>query len=280
MLALQMHWPVDVLHAWPEAHAAQAPPPVPHSVLVCEATATHVPLLQQPVAHEAALQVHWPVEVSTSGPRRRPRRQRLRCRTRRSSRSRAARTRRRRSSRMRTRSHCRRTRRWPCRTSGPRRTPRRPGRRCRTRCSSRLPAVRTSSRSCIPCTCGWCRTARPSRPHPCADRRSVGRPPGATHRWPGTRCRSHNPSRCCCRHQCPWTYRQGTSTTSSAPPRRSCSWYPRAPCPGRPMSRRRYPRRSRARPSLRTYSPRPRHHRYEPVQRVHFHGQRSFGFLN
>ncbi len=64
VLALQMHWPVDVLHAWPEAHAAQAPPPVPHSVLVCEATATHVPLLQQPVAHEAALQVHWPVEVS------------------------------------------------------------------------------------------------------------------------------------------------------------------------------------------------------------------------
>ncbi len=51
-------------HAWLPSHAAQASPPVPHSLLVCEAKSTHEAPSQQPVAHEIALQMHWPVEVS------------------------------------------------------------------------------------------------------------------------------------------------------------------------------------------------------------------------
>jgi hypothetical protein len=37
VLALQMHFPLLVSHAWPAAQAAQATPPVPHDVDDCEA---------------------------------------------------------------------------------------------------------------------------------------------------------------------------------------------------------------------------------------------------
>ena len=61
--ALQTHWPLKVLQAWPAAHGAHAAPPVPHSELDSLASGTHVLPSQQPERHEEALQTHWPVVV-------------------------------------------------------------------------------------------------------------------------------------------------------------------------------------------------------------------------
>jgi hypothetical protein len=59
-----MHWPVVVLHAWPEAQAPQATPPAPQEAFVSEEYASHVPLdVQQPLEHEVESHTHWPLPL-------------------------------------------------------------------------------------------------------------------------------------------------------------------------------------------------------------------------
>ena len=67
-VALQTHSPVEVLHSWPEAQAAQAAPPVPHWPFFCADAGTHELPLQQPAVQDVALQTHWPLVVSHAWP--------------------------------------------------------------------------------------------------------------------------------------------------------------------------------------------------------------------
>jgi hypothetical protein len=54
------HVPLLVLQLWLPEQAAQAAPPLPHRALVSLANGTQVVPLQQPLAHELALQAHLP----------------------------------------------------------------------------------------------------------------------------------------------------------------------------------------------------------------------------
>jgi hypothetical protein len=63
VLALQMHWPVAVLHSWLAPQPVQVAPLWPHEPLVSEAYATHVRLLQHPLGHEVESQTHCPVAL-------------------------------------------------------------------------------------------------------------------------------------------------------------------------------------------------------------------------
>jgi hypothetical protein len=58
--ALHTHWPVLVLHCWPEPHGVQAAPPTPHMELLSLESGSHVDPLQQP-AHEVPPQLHTPL---------------------------------------------------------------------------------------------------------------------------------------------------------------------------------------------------------------------------
>jgi hypothetical protein len=60
-VASQTHCPVDVLHRWPEPHAAQVVPAAPQAPLVSLASRLHVPPLQQP-AHDPPPHEHAPLE--------------------------------------------------------------------------------------------------------------------------------------------------------------------------------------------------------------------------
>jgi hypothetical protein len=60
-VASQTHCPVEVLHRWPELHAAQVAPDAPQAPLVSPTSGLHVPPLQHP-AHEAPPQLHAPLE--------------------------------------------------------------------------------------------------------------------------------------------------------------------------------------------------------------------------
>jgi hypothetical protein len=60
------HWPVVLLHSWPEEQAPQVSPPVPQEVLLSEPYSSHVPVmppLQQPSGHEVASQTHCPIPL-------------------------------------------------------------------------------------------------------------------------------------------------------------------------------------------------------------------------
>jgi hypothetical protein len=63
-VALQTHWPVDMLHASPEAQAPQVAPAAPHEDVDSEVYGSHVPpAVQQPFGQVAALHAHVPVAV-------------------------------------------------------------------------------------------------------------------------------------------------------------------------------------------------------------------------
>jgi hypothetical protein len=58
--AVQTHCPLP-LHTWPDAHAEQAAPALPHDVADSLDSASHVPPLQQP-GHDVPPQEHSPPE--------------------------------------------------------------------------------------------------------------------------------------------------------------------------------------------------------------------------
>ena len=65
--ASQMHRPVVALHAWPEAHAPQVAPAVPHERVDSEAYGSQVPVappLQQPFGQVVASHAQRPVVPS------------------------------------------------------------------------------------------------------------------------------------------------------------------------------------------------------------------------
>ena len=62
-VASQAHRPVVLSHSWPDVHAVQLTPPVPHELFDSEAYGSHVSPLQQPLGHEAVSQTHCPVVV-------------------------------------------------------------------------------------------------------------------------------------------------------------------------------------------------------------------------
>jgi hypothetical protein len=59
--ALQTHCPVLVLHCWPDAHAMQVAPPIPHMELVSLESGSHADPLQHP-AHDVPPHEHMPAE--------------------------------------------------------------------------------------------------------------------------------------------------------------------------------------------------------------------------
>jgi hypothetical protein len=66
----QTHWPVAVLHTWPDAHTLQLVPCVPQDALDSEANASHVPAdppTQQPFGHVVASHEHVP-ELTSQRP--------------------------------------------------------------------------------------------------------------------------------------------------------------------------------------------------------------------
>jgi hypothetical protein len=65
--ASQTHWPLVVLHVWPDPHAAHAAPPEPHEEADSLAYASHVEPLQQP-AHAPPPHVHTPLEHESPDP--------------------------------------------------------------------------------------------------------------------------------------------------------------------------------------------------------------------
>ena len=68
-LASHAHAPVVVLQAWPDGHAAQLAPPLPHEALDSAAYGSHTPPdVQQPSGQEAGLHAHCPVVVLHCSP--------------------------------------------------------------------------------------------------------------------------------------------------------------------------------------------------------------------
>ncbi len=64
-VASHTHWPVVLLHSWPEPQAAHAAPPVPQEALVSDAYASHAPVeVQQPFGQVFASHEHVPFVVS------------------------------------------------------------------------------------------------------------------------------------------------------------------------------------------------------------------------
>jgi hypothetical protein len=60
----QTHWPVVLLHSWPDPHAPHVAPPVPQEPFDSTEYASHVPLeVQQPAGHDVASQTHLPAEL-------------------------------------------------------------------------------------------------------------------------------------------------------------------------------------------------------------------------
>jgi hypothetical protein len=71
--ALHTHWPVLVLHCWPEAHPVQLAPPTPHMELLSLESGSHVDPLQQPAQddppHVHTPEVHaWPEAHAPQAP--------------------------------------------------------------------------------------------------------------------------------------------------------------------------------------------------------------------
>jgi hypothetical protein len=63
-VASHTHWPLLLLHSWPEPQAPQAAPAVPQEPLDSAEYASHTPLeVQQPAGHEVASQTHWPLAL-------------------------------------------------------------------------------------------------------------------------------------------------------------------------------------------------------------------------
>jgi hypothetical protein len=67
-VASHTHWPVLLPHSWPELHAAQLAPPVPHEPFDSDAYGTHVLPLQQPFGQDVASHTQRPALVLHSWP--------------------------------------------------------------------------------------------------------------------------------------------------------------------------------------------------------------------